>query len=90
MNTQQNWYEKYPKLSSIDFTWNDCGIRLRQPRPYGQYLSGDNYKELYQIDRNYRIIGYCLDTSIRPRRDMVAILFENIHDFERIWFHYMR
>ena len=82
-----NWYKQYPKLSSYQFSWELCGVHLGESQPYTQNA---HTKELSVIDNDYMIIGYCLDLPIRPRTNMVGIMFEHKHTFEKCWFHYLK
>ena len=86
----RNWFEKYPELPNYQFSWDICGIHTGDTWPFGQHTSGENHLEIYPIDKDWEPIGYCLETAIRPRPSMVAIMFENKKDFRKVWFHYVR
>lgn len=42
----------------------------------------------YGMDRLYRILGYTENPPVMANYPCVAIMFEDLHTFEKIWWHY--
>jgi hypothetical protein len=87
------WYEKYEKLNSVLFTYENSGKRLGFPPPYRNRMDYDlNTIDIYGehgMEQLWHIIGYSEQLPFYPDYPAVGIMFED-NDFEKVWWHYMK
>jgi hypothetical protein len=79
---EQYTFEKYPKLSSSKFTYeNSCrNIGCQFP---------DFYKIESGNDRNWTILGYTLNPPFDSNvKEPLAIMYENTKTFDIVWYHH--
>jgi len=86
------WYEKYKKLNSVLFTYDNSGKKLNLPPPYKSRRNKDydtvDIEGKYGMDQLYKIIGWTMEPPFKAAYPCVAIMFENLYNFEKIWWHY--
>ena len=87
------WYEKYQKINSSLFTWENSGQRLGDAPPYhckrDENLYTQDIEGKYGMDKIYRIVGYTENPPFPAKEyQSVAIMFERLDTFEKIWWHY--
>jgi len=88
------WYKKYKELNSMLFTYDNSGKKFNLPPPYKNRRNKDfdtiDIEGLYGMDQLYRIIGYTETPPFTTSYPCVAIMFEDLHTFKQIWWHYER
>jgi hypothetical protein len=83
------WFEKYEKLSSSLFIAENSGRKIANIAPYHQDFNTGEIKGLYGLERTWKVLGYSLELPFYPQTyQAVGIMFENQHDYEKIWWHY--
>lgn len=88
----KKWYEKYEKLNPILFTYDNSGKKLALGPPY-RSRRNDNFDTIdiegcYGMDQIFKILGYTEEPPYKAQYPCVAIMFEDLHNFEKIWWHY--
>jgi len=86
------WFEKYAELPSILFTFENSGNRLGDSPPY-RSRRDDNFNVVdivgeYGMSQIYKILGYTESPPFKARYPSVAIMFEDLGTFGKIWWHY--
>lgn len=88
----KKWYEKYEKLNSILFTYDNSGKKLNFPPPYKSRRNKEydtiDIEGKYGMNKLYRILGYSEELPFYGNYPCVGIMFENLYNFEKIWWHY--
>ena len=82
-STQKKYrYEKYPKLSSSLFNYeNSCRVTAYQFPYFFKIEEG--------TDKNWIIVGYTLNPPFTSNANRpIAIMHENTKTFERVWYHH--
>lgn len=87
------WYEKYEKLDSVLFTWENSGQRLGDAPPYRSKRNKEfdmvDIEGIYGTEAIYKILGYTENPPFHAKGyPSVSIMFERTDNFEKIWWHY--
>ena len=87
------WYEKYEKLNSSLFSWENSGQRAEAAPPYhakmNEHFDTIDIEGKYGMDQVYKLLGYTENPPFPTKYPSVAIMFEDLHTHEKIWWHYM-
>lgn len=86
------WYEKYKKLNSCLFIYENSAKGLRSPAPFKhKSIEDDDLVRVkhYPNSLDWEIMGYTLNPSFNPTySNFVAIMFHNIKTGEKLWAHF--
>lgn len=83
------WYEQYSQLNSVLFTCQNSAKMMGEPYLYE--IADGKLKPIRFVEysaNEYEILGYTLNPPVAAPYEYVAIMFENIKTFEKVWFHY--